>query len=642
MRKRIGKLLLIAMLAGYGLTAWPATNNTGNNPTFLVVQMISNGWKLHADQAAPNTTIDIGVDIGADGTYDYWMSEDRSIVRESITDQEEIFVDNTTSQSGWMNVIIDLSMYAGKMAKIKIVDKSTTAYIAVNWIRLNNADGTVVKNKVPNGWFAETPALNGWHVIAGESSLTADQLLVKDETFNLTANNTQFVNTQVNGNGSTAVIESDAFELTPIASFVYGTFAGPCSSYFDKPGAWLTENGIQIYIDVGTEAKDPDGKYTAGVDVPLTGVLFDDSDTNRITLQANILNTSGLEGRRAQFVAVDNDPQDGIGLDCIRMNYDTTTIRNGNFEEGFETGYPAGFITNPNDTDIPVKAITSHPSGSLPGWKQIKTSTDADAQWTFFGWPGSNYSREGRVWVASGSAVGAPNNDTGVRKYTGLELRSDVFVIQPIPAAASNPFYSFDVGQTAYKVQPDGLFKDVQMQVDVNGNGEFIDANDYAYKVRSQGGGWNREQYSAGGIDEWNFPPYRFYIQPEHQGLSARFHVEDRLTSEWAWIGVDDFYFWDGKTADLAFPNSDFEKGDLTNWNEEISGETWLSGTVDMVNEGLAGHNSLNDHVSYIDGNYSADSAIASDGDGATGVLYSTPFVIPKSSTAVSDWSLFE
>ena len=95
------------------------------------------------------------------------------------------------------------------------------------FIRLFPAD-FILANQV----FKEGGPFLAEQVCAGETSVTA--------------NNNQFVNTQVNGNTSTAVIESDAFELTPITSFVYGTFAGPVSAYFDKPGAWLTKNGLMI------------------------------------------------------------------------------------------------------------------------------------------------------------------------------------------------------------------------------------------------------------------------------------------------------------------------------------------------------------------------------------------------------------
>lgn len=614
---------------------WSATNNTGNNPTFLVVQMVSNGWKLHAGQSAPNTTIDIGVDVGADGTYEYWMSEDPTIVREDRTNQEEIFVDNLTSQAGWMNVLIALEEYAGETVKLRIVDKSPDAYIAVNSIRLNNADGIVVKNNVPNGWFDAAANLEGWTVVEG--SATKDQLITTDTEFRLSSNTDKFFNTQIDGNATIAVIESAPFVLTPVSSFVYGTFAGPVSAAFDKPGAWLTDNGLMVFVDVGTTTTDPNGRYDEATDVPLKGILFDDSDEDRITLQASILNTSGLEGRRAKIVAVDNDQADGIGLDSIRHNYDTSIIRNGNFEEGFENSYPAGFISDPNNAKIPIQALSSHPSGSLPGWTQVK-SANAAGEWTFFGWPGANFSREGRVWVASGSTVGQANNDVGVRANTGIELHSNVFVIQPIPNPSSSVFTSFDIGQTPFKIQPNGLVKDVQLQVDLNGNGAFTDATDFAYKVRAQGGGWNREQYANGGIDEWGYPQYRFYIQPAHQGKQGRFYVIDELTSQWAWIGVDDFYFWDGTSADLAFPNSDFEMGNMTNWEEELVGGlgTWLSGNE--VAQAAGFHNSLNDHIAYADGNYSADSA--NSGDGPTGFLQSVPFTIPTAATSIFDWEI--
>ena len=202
--------------------------------------------------------------------------------------------------------------------------------------------------------------------------------------------------------------------------------------------------------------------------------------------------------------------------------------------------------------------------------------------------------------------------------------------------------YSINViGQTGYKAQPDGNVKDIHLQVDVTGNGSFTDDGDFAYKVRAQSGGWNREQYVNGGIDEWNYPSYRFYIADEHQGMQARYFVIDEITSQWAWLGVDDFYFWDGSTADLAFPNSDFEMGDMTNWEEELLGgsfDTWLSGNE--VAQALGFHNSLNDHLAYIDGDYSADSA--NSGDGPTGFLQSVPFTIPTMSggTGIIDWEL--
>lgn len=614
-----------------------ATNNTGNNPTFLVVQMISNGWQLHADQSGPDSTIDIGVDVGADGTYEYWMSEDASIVREGRTNQDEIFVDNLTGESGWMNVLIALEDYAGETVKLRIVDRSADAYIAVNSIRHNNADGVVVQNNVPNGWFDADTNLEGWTVVEG--SATADDLITEDTEFRLTSNSDKFFNTQIDGNSTIAVIESDPFVLTEISSFVYGAFAGPASAAFDKPGAWLTDNGLMVYVDVGTESEDPNGQYDEGVDVPLKGILFDDSDEDRITLQVSLINTSGLEGRRAQVVAVDDDQFDGLGLDSIRHNYDTSIIRNGNFEEGFEDGYPAGISVNPSDAKNQVHSFNA--IGGVPGWTQTSTSGDAQAEWTLFGWPGSNFSREGRVWVASGSIDGEANNDRGVREHVGLELRSDVFVLRPIRDAASHVFTSFEIGQTPYKAQTDGRVKDVHMQVDVDGNGTFTDPGDFAYKVRAQSGGWNREQYAAGGIDEWGYPPYRFYIEPEHQGLQARYYVFDELDSQWAWIGVDDFYFWDGATADLAFPNSDFEMGDLTNWEESLEGGlgTWLSGNQVAIDQGF--HNSLNDHIAYIDGNWSADSA--NSGDGPVGFIQSIPFTIPTASggTDVFGWELY-
>lgn len=632
MNKGFRFLVAAAAVAAAAGDGFAATNNSGNNPAFLAVQMVSNGWN---DQG--RDTIDIGVDIGADGTYDYWMSEDASFVREGATDRPAI------TPEDWMNALIVLDQYAGQMAKIQIVDRSDQYYIAVNSIRLNNADGAVVENPVPNGWFEDSPALTGWTVLEG--NLSAGELIEEDTGVELTPNSTHIFNTGETGEG-TAVIESDAFELTPVSSFIYGTFAGASSTFFDKPGAWGSENGVKVYVDVGTGSEDPDGEYTPGVDVPLTGMLYDDQNLNRISLQAAILNTSGLEGRRAQVVVEDDDPGAAVSVDCVRMNWDNGVIPNGGFEEGFEDGYPEGF------QGFEVRSFSAHPSGDLPGWTHTHPADDEDMEFTFFGWPGAEWTRSGRVWVGSGSFAGDPaaSEDPlgGFVDHVGLELRSSVFTIQPIPPASESVFMSFNSAQVSVKQNPNGEFKAVDLQVDVDGDGAFEGEGDFVYNQFNQGGGWNREQYAAGGIDEWQYPEYRFYIASEHQGLQGRIYVADNMTGGWAWLGVDDFYFWDGATADLAFPNSDFEMGDMTNWTEEIvqepTLESWLSGTTEMFEAGEATHIALNDHISFIDGNFSADTANNQGGTGDDNIAYlwSEPFTIPAlQGTFVGNWSLY-
>jgi hypothetical protein len=68
---------------------------------------------------------------------------------------------------------------------------------------------------------------------------------------------------------------------------------------------------------------------------------------------------------------------------------------------------------------------------------------------------------------------------------------------------------------------------------------------------------------------------------------------------------------------------------------------SWLAGTPDMVDAGRAGHVILNDVLSWVDGDFAADSAET--GDGNVGELWSNPFTIPTLQvTAVEDWSLFE
>lgn len=631
-----------ALVFGTSLVGWSATSNTGNNPCFLVLHLCSN-----ANTWWEQGVIDIGVDIGADGTYDYWLSQDTSVTglwtsTKGVSDFDDVGPEN------WRTIIVILDQYAGETAKVKIVDNSAAYYIALNSIRLNYADGTVVPNGVPNGFFEEDPALSGWTVVDG--NLTAAELVATDTGLDATPYGTKYLTTGVNGLSDTATIESDAFELAPIGSFIYGTFGGPASSRWDKPDANDSDNGIFVYVDVGTETEDPDGQYTEGVDVPLTGFYWQDADGAR---EAVVINTSGLEGRRAQVVAADVSTTHGIGLDAIRMNWDNSIIRNGGFEEGFEGGIlPEGF------EGTGVRLPGEHPSGGIPAWTINKIPDlsgnpvdDPDATFTFFGGPGGGFSRSGRVWVGSGSY----DDGTDAPELSGVELRSDVFVIQPIPDPAESVFLSFNSAQSSSRIDDvynpaDGSgadnFSTIQLQVDMDGNGSFSDDVDFIYRNENQGMSWAREQF--GEVDEWHYPEYRFYIASEHQGKTGRIYAAELLPGSWGWMAVDDFYFWDGSSADLAFPNSDFEMGDLTNWVQDPIGGaevmnfgSWLAGTSDMYDAGRADHVILNDVLSWVDGDFAADSAES--GDGNVGDMWSEPFSIPTLQvTAVKDWPLFE
>lgn len=621
----------LLLCAGQG---WSATNNTANNPTFLSMEVITNNYATLSPE-----TIDIGVDLGADGTYDYWLSGDNSIVRDG--GRAEV------GPANWKRILIALDAHAGKMAKIKIVDNSASGFIAINDIRLNHADDGVVANGVLNGTFEDSTLLAGWTVLSG--NLTAAQLVQTDTALAATPYGIRYFTTGANGNAGTATVESSAFELTPITSFVYGIFGGPASARFNKPGAQDSDNGLFVYVDVGTETQNPNGQYDAGTDVPLTGFYWQAADNG---MEATIINTSGLEGKKAQFVAADVSLTHGISLDAIRMNWDNSIIANGGFEEGFEGGVlPAGW-------DGSVRAPSEHPSGGIPHWTVNKIPdldgnpiNDEEATFTYFGGPGDGWSHSERVHVGSGSYFDGSAEPT----FAGIELRSDVFTIQAIPAASQSVFLSFNSAQSSTRIdqvidpvtgEGEDNLATIQLQVDTNNNGSFEDTQDFIYRQQNQGIAWAREQF--GEVDEWHYPEYRFYIAPEHQGRQGRLYVQETMTGGWAWMAVDDFYFWNGASANLAFPNSDFEMGNLTNWNEEIittnDFTSWLS-TIPANVPARASHKIMNGINSWLDGEFAADSAqdVGGSGDNAKGILWSNAFTIPTlQGTPVEDWSIME
>ncbi|MBI1391081.1 MAG: hypothetical protein GC154_21855 [bacterium] len=617
----------ICLMAPMG---WSATSNTGNNPTFLIVDVVTNNFTTWSPD-----TIDIGIDAGADGVYDYWVSKDKFF---AFSNKK---TSGSVNPSAWATLVINLDKYAGQQAKIKIVDKSSTGFIAINSIRLNFADGSMVPNGVPNGFFEETPALTGWTVTG---SLSAADLIKTDNALAATTYGTHYLSTTAAG---TAEIESNVFTLTPISSFIYGVFGGPASSYFDKPGAFGDdENGLLVYVDMGTPTQDPNGQYDAGTDIPLTGFLFRGPDDG---LEVSMINTSGYEGNRAQFVVADLTESKAISFDCIRMNFDNSIIRNGGFEEGFENGVPDGFDGQS------VRIPSDHPAGKIPGWSMNHITLpgrnfDPESTFVFFGKPAGGYTRSGYVWVGTGTFDFG--DSAGAELQAGVEMRSDVFVIQPIPDAGESVFMSFNSGQAANRIDQFATDVDpakrnaVELQVDVDGNGAFDDSNDFIYPLQNQGMAWAAEE--DGEVDVWHYPEYRFYIADEHQGKSARVYAEDTTTGGWAWMAVDDFYFWTGSKAQLAFDNSDFEHGDMTNWNEDelSSGFTsWLASNS-TTPVAPAVHTAMNGINTWLDGSWSADSApreVAS-GDDSTGKLWSNTFTIPTldASSNVMDWPLMQ
>ena len=630
MRRSISWVACGALVLGMSVSVWAATSNTGNNPCFLVLQVCSNA---HIDW--DSNVIDIGVDVGADGSVDHWLSGDTSVTGLwSTTKGIDGFNTNNVVADQWRTIILNLDRYAGQQAKITIVDNSDSHYVAINAIRLNYADGTMVANGVPNGLFEDSPALSGWTVTAG--NLTASDLIVDDN--GVLPYTSKYLATTTSG---TATIESDAFTLTPVSSFIYGTFSGEASSRFDNPGFRGSDNGNYVYVDLGTASADPDGQFTDGQDIPLTGYYWQDADG---AMEVAVINTSGYEGRRAQFVAVDSSGVSFVGMDAIRMNWDNSVIRNGGFEEGFEAGYPEGF------EGTSARTLGTHPTGSLPGWTLatgLDGNDDPDANFAFFGSPG-DFARSGRAYVGSRKFVdpadGSSVDDDGL---AGAELRSAIFTIQPIPSAGSSVFLSFNSAQVSSRAaavdSETGIaeFSGIHLQIDVDNDGTFDGSGDFVYENENSGMSWNREQ--RGEVDEWHYPEYRFYIDPAHQGKQGRILVAELLPGSWGWMAVDDFYFWDGTSADLAFPNSDFEMGNLTGWSEDAVFEmqnfgTWLSDIPENTG-GDAGHNVLNDVLSWVDGNYAADSNES--GDGNLGDLVSDPFPIPVGATLVQEWSIF-
>lgn len=521
--------------------------------------------------------------------------------------------------------------------------------MAVNSIRLNSADGKIVPNPVPNGWFEDATPLKGWKVLEGSVTDPA-KLIIKDEAGVYNQYSKQFFCTRTNvastDNSETCVIESDAFTLTPMTSFVYGMVSGGASEKWNIPGAGGSDNVSGVYLDIGTASQNPNGKYDEGIDIPLTGFCGGISGGVRNQVHPVVINTSGQEGKRCQVVAFDDSEIFHIGMDSFRMNFDYTTIRNGGFDEGIPTPEK-----DPSATDWFSEAALEwnlHPSGSIPGWT-VKTTNEQLYGSVFFfdkACHGSQFC--GRTYVGTAGFAEAD------RLLGGVELRSDVFVIQPIPDPSKNVFLQFACAQGSNRTryQNNGtkmVHGTVELHVDVDGNGNFEDAADYHYILQHQGMGQNM---NTSNLDLWSYPEPRFYIMPEHQGKTARIFVEDTLDSGYGWMCVDDFYVWNGKEAVLPFPNSDFELGSMENWTEEvgINGgalKSWLSASQDCFNfdpNCAAEHVAMNNRHSMADGNYAADTAANEYGvgDNGTGRLTSIAFKLPSAPTSIHDWAIYE
>ena len=661
-------MAMLLAIAGLALKADGPYNNP-NGPAFIVIDFCSNGI---GDQPTINPTngvsfqfnpvspgiprltpavFDIGLDIDADGTIDRWLSQEPATFLADGANSDMIqYGDN-----GWVHAyFFQLSQYVGHKMKIQIVDRSTDYYMAIKSIRVNGADGRIVTNALRNGFFEE--GLTGWTVL--ESSVANhNSLIYRDAASTYLTYGTNFFTTRIdpasNDSSATAVIESDTFVLPPITSFIYGNVSGGASEFVNNPGANGSDNASGVYIDLGTATENPDGKFQLGHDLPLIGFWPGAAGNQKRDIYSVFFNTSGLEGRRAQIVGFDNSQVFSIALDAFRMNWDweESIIKNGGFDQGIPTPESdPGAVNWFQELGDGTLTANSHPSGKIPNWTVIK-SPNASGDAYFFDASADHRHMSGRTFVGTGG--GANFQDSNNNLYnSGIEIRSDVFTITPIPDPTNSVFVGFASAQATDRIryEDDGSYKYyglAELIVDVNTNGIYGDAGDFHYIQHNQAmGGPNHT--TAGGHDAWHFPAYRFYIKPEHQGLKAQFHAgvhfalaDNAPKNGWSWIAVDDLFVWDGSQAKLAFPNSDFETGTLTNWTPVITSSSfepaftnWLSGTIDQYYLGKVDNLVLNDHASYYDGNFAADSAPneipGSNGDSDTGDITSVAFTLPS------------
>lgn len=611
-----------------------ATNNTGNAPAFILIDLCSNGigdtdGNYDAPRMSPDI-FDIGIDLGADDQVDLWLSgEDAAYLGRGNS--------NIISPDSWRRIyFFQLDQYAGQMIKLHIVDQSEEYYMAINAIRINAADGVVVSNAITNGFFED--GLNGWTVI--DSTIAdANSLIVTDEFADYVNYSGSFLSTMTDPESGDftekVTVVSDAFELPQVTSFIHGIVSGGGSEFVNLEGALDSDNESGVYVDLGTETENPNGQYDEGQDIPLVGFWGGAASAGRNDLATVFINTSGTEGRRAQFVGFDDSFEYHIALDGIRMNWDweEEIITNGGFDQDIPGpgSSDANLVDWLNDEQGDFLIASDHPSGGIPGWSVIKKE-GAFGEVFWFDASARDDHMTGRAWVGTGG---------GDLTQDGLEIRSDVFTIQRIPAPEESVFVQFASAQGTNRLRYGGAsgeeaaFARIQLIVDTNGDGQFGD-DDFHYIQTNQGMAYNQ---SNSGRDLWHHPEYRWYIKPEHQGLQAIFQAEDNFgpfKASWGWMCVDDLFVWDGQEARLAFPNSDFEQGSMENWDDVTTGgtgfDTWLSGSKQALADGLVTHSAMNNRSTDIDGDFAADTAAreTGGGDSGLGVLTSIPFELPK------------
>ena len=611
-----------------------ATNNHGKAPALITIDLCSNGiGDSSGSFGVPRLTpevFDIGIDVGADGTIDRWLSKEPATWLGGGNS-------DIIRYQGWVRLsFFQLSEYVGQPMRIRIVDKSPNYYLAINSIVVNGADGVVVTNVLKNGSFESQTPLEGWKVL--ESSVSpSSKLVVADAAGELITYGKQFLSTRTDPASSdsseTAVIESETFVLPGITSFIVGNVSGGASEFVNNAASNGSDNASGVYLDLGTATQDPNGRFDPETDIALRGFWPGLGTAPANDFGTVLINTSGLEGRRAQIVGFDDSAVFHVALDAFRMNWDweESIIKNGGFDAGVPTpqSHPdalAWFAEN--GTEL---TPDRHPSGKIPNWTVIKKAGGtADA--FFFDASARRDHMTGRTYVGTGG---------GDRSAVGVEIRSDVFTLAAIPDPATSPFVQFASAQGTDRIRytddgTDIAFGRVELIVDSNGNGTFGEEGDFRYVQRNQSMALNQ---SNSGRDLWHYPEYRFYIRPEHRGKQAVFRAEDRFgafKASWGWFCIDDLFVWDGTAASLAFPNSDFETGTLDNWTAEIDGgsgfNSWLSGTRQALDAGLVTHATMNNRSVSIDGQFAVDTAAreTGGGDGGVGRISSKAFALPQ------------
>ena len=624
------------ILAAIGLSitsSKAATNNSGNSPGFILIDLCSNGIgdsenSYDITRMEPGV-FDIGVDLGADGNVDLWLSEENAeYLGRGNSD--------TIGVGAWRRLFFyQLDQYVGQTMSFHIVDQSESYYLAINAIRVNAADGGIVQNAIENGFFEG--GLTGW-TVESTNITNPSSLIVEDPNGDYVQYSGKFLSTMTDINSGDftekATLISAPFVLPEITSFIYGNVSGGASEFVNIEGALGSDNKSGVYIDLGTTTQAPDGHFDINVDLPLIGCYGGSASAARNAFYSVFINTSGLEGIKAQVVGFDDSLEYHIGLDAFRMNWDweEKIIKNG----GFDQGIPSPGSDDPNladwlnDEQGDYLIHTDHPSGGIPNWQVIKKEgAFGEAFW--FDSNSRDDHMSGRAWIGTGG--GDVSND-------GVEIRSDIFTIEPIPLPEENVFVQFASAQGSNRLRYGGesneevAFGRIELIVDTNNDGLF-DTNDFIYTQTNQAMAHNMSNSHR---DLWHHPEYRWYIRPEHQGLMALFKAEDRFgpfKASYGWMCVDDLFVWNGQEARLAFPNSDFEMGTMQNWNETINGgngfTTWLSGSKASLDAGLVTHSAMNNRSTDIDGDFAADTASnqTGGGDSGMGVLASQPFALP-------------